>query len=109
MERAGRRCEGCGVPHGALIAKGRTWETRMDWRLLVPGTAEVPSTEIVLTIAHLDQDPTNNADENLRAWCQLCHITHDAPFKAIATRERNRLLAAGGAPDLFPTTGGDHG
>lgn len=32
---------------------------------------------IVLTIAHLDQDPTNNADTNLKALCQKCHLHHD--------------------------------
>jgi hypothetical protein len=32
---------------------------------------------IVLTIAHLDHDPTNNADTNLAALCQWCHLHHD--------------------------------
>lgn len=33
---------------------------------------------IVLTIAHLDHQPENCADENLRAWCQRHHLAYDA-------------------------------
>lgn len=36
---------------------------------------------IVLTIAHLDQDISNNDDDNLAALCQRCHIRHDAPYR----------------------------
>lgn len=32
---------------------------------------------IVLTIAHLDQQPENNEEENLRALCQRCHVRLD--------------------------------
>lgn len=35
----------------------------------------VTGSRVVLTVAHLDHDPTNCADENLRAWCQRCHVT----------------------------------
>lgn len=38
--------------------------------------------KIVLTIAHLDQDITNNDYENLAALCQQCHNRLDAPFRA---------------------------
>lgn len=36
-----------------------------DWRV------------IVLTIAHLDHDITNNDLTNLKALCQRCHLKHD--------------------------------
>lgn len=32
---------------------------------------------IVLTIAHLNHDITDNSDENLAALCQRCHLKHD--------------------------------
>ncbi|MEY2689497.1 MAG: hypothetical protein RL375_3696 [Pseudomonadota bacterium] len=32
---------------------------------------------IVLTIAHLDHQPENCADDNLRAWCQRHHLAYD--------------------------------
>jgi hypothetical protein len=37
---------------------------------------------IVLTIAHLDHDTTNNDFSNLKALCQRCHNRHDAKFRA---------------------------
>lgn len=39
--------------------------------------------EIVLTIAHLDHDPRNCAPENLRAWCQRCHLAYDQPHHKV--------------------------
>jgi len=32
---------------------------------------------VVLTVAHLDHDPRNCERENLRAWCQRCHLIYD--------------------------------
>lgn len=37
---------------------------------------------VILTIAHLDHDPTHNDETNLRAWCQRCHNTYDAKERA---------------------------
>lgn len=53
--------------------------------------------KVILTIAHLDQDITNTAYENLAALCQRCHNRHDAPFRVRhrATNARRRLEAAG--------------
>ncbi len=34
-------------------------------------------TKIVLTVAHLDHDKTNNRFWNLKALCQRCHLRHD--------------------------------
>ncbi len=55
--------------------------------------------EIVLTIAHLDHTPENCAPENLRAWCQRCHLAYDHPHHlqtAYATRREGKAVA-----DLF--------
>lgn len=68
---------------------------------------------IVLTIAHLDQDRTNNDYSNLAALCQRCHLRHDHPHKM---RERflqqkyskpspvnvERRIKQNGRTDLFP-------
>lgn len=37
----------------------------------------VTGSKVVLTVAHLDHTPENCAAENLRAWCQRCHLTYD--------------------------------
>ena len=68
LKRAGNRCEGspaypvCRAINGAEL------------RQLTRAT-------VVLTIAHLDHTPENCAAENLRAWCQRCHNTYDAPHR----------------------------
>ena len=37
--------------------------------------------KVVLTIAHLNQDPSDNRKENLRALCQRCHNVLDLPWR----------------------------
>ena len=34
--------------------------------------------KVVLTIAHLDHVPEHCEHENLKAWCQRCHLKYDA-------------------------------
>lgn len=46
---------------------------------------------VVLTVAHLDHDATNNNMSNLRAWCQRCHNAYDAAYRA-----NNRRRKSGG-------------
>jgi 5-methylcytosine-specific restriction endonuclease McrA len=73
FERAGGLCETCGRPHG------------FDG--------------VFLTTAHLDHDPTNNAETNLRALCQRCHLAHDAPHHRVQRRLTYLMRRALG--DLF--------
>lgn len=87
LSRAGDRCEGspkypnCRAPNGSEI-RG------LDRRF------------VVLTIAHLDHTPENCADDNLRAWCQRCHLAYDAKHHAAnAKATRRRRLNNG---ELFP-------
>jgi len=47
----------------------------------------------VLTIAHLDQDPTNNHFDNLKALCQRCHNIHDAYARTLHRKLRNEWKA----------------
>lgn len=55
--------------------------------------------KVVLTVAHLDHQPENCADDNLRAWCQRCHNVYDAPMRRAGREKRARATAAVG--DLF--------
>lgn len=55
------------------------------------GLSRIRAAVIILTIAHLDHDPTHNEPANLRALCQRCHNRHDAEHRkanAAATRAR---------------------
>lgn len=49
--------------------------------------------KVVLTTAHLDHQPENNGDENLRHMCQRCHLRYDSAHhqkNARLTRHRKR-------------------
>lgn len=61
---------------------------------------------VVITVGHVDHQPENCAPENLRAWCQRCHITYDAAQHALSamTRKARRLRAAG--QTTLPIPGG---
>jgi len=71
LERAGHCCEGS--------------PKYPDCRVANYENHPVTDSKVVLTIAHLDHDPTNNGQlgdrPNLKAWCQKCHNTYDAPHQ----------------------------
>ena len=50
----------------------------------------VTGSRVVLTVAHLDHNPSNNDFTNLRVWCQRCHNTYDAPHRAETRRKKKR-------------------
>ena len=68
FKRAGGSCERCGAQHGRPH----------------PETGKVE----YLSTAHLDHDPTNNAEENLAALCRICHNRNDSKNRA-ANRKHN--------------------
>jgi len=58
----------------------------------------VTGSVVILTIAHLDHMPENCGEPgnrpNLKAWCQRCHNTYDAPHRAKnakETREKRKV------------------
>lgn len=108
-ERAGWKCEGCGVANGAVGYRdinGRFWSEKDLQR----SDGDHPPlrrnmTKIVLTVAHLgaplpDGSPGDKHDkmdvrpENLQALCQRCHLALDMAdhvANAKATRERKKM------------------
>jgi 5-methylcytosine-specific restriction endonuclease McrA len=48
----------------------------------------ITGAKVVLTVAHLDHDPTHNDPANLRALCQKCHNRYDAPMRAAGRKAR---------------------
>lgn len=114
--RAKGRCEHCGQPHGKVVfhlGDGRWWdEDTASWRngkgkVLSSLPPRVPSTDdagalttkVVLAMAHLDHDPSNNRPGNLKALCQRCHMAHDRPEHQRRRRLTLRMRKAIG--DLF--------
>lgn len=114
LARSGNMCEFCGVRNRTLgyrNAKGEFISQERGRRALRDaGTTKFPVVigchptpdgltkiklfEIVLTIAHLDHDPTNNADSNLKALCQRCHLRYDKEHHAMNAAETRRSRRA---------------
>jgi hypothetical protein len=69
-ERAGWRCEHCGIAHGTEVVSERTGVVSTVW----------------LAAAHLDHDPWNPSPR-LAALCPSCHARYDYSW-----RERQRWL-----------------
>ena len=98
LERDGHKCKTCGVPNYAVIErlKDGTWKL---WPEGMQGEAHTldghKGVKVILTIAHLDNDITNNDYSNLAALCQFHHLMLDLPqhkANARATREKKMLL-----------------
>lgn len=83
-------CKHCGIEHkkvGYRDSIGRFIicdKKLLEWAMKVNKRVFT----IILTIAHLDQDITNNDYSNLAALCQRCHLHHDRPFNDIKRRRR---------------------
>jgi Zn finger protein HypA/HybF involved in hydrogenase expression len=69
------RCEVCGIPNHCYRESGA---------------------RIVITIAHLDHDATNHEVklDRLKAMCQKCHNSYDAPNRA-KNRAKNKETKLG--------------
>jgi hypothetical protein len=102
LERAGNKCEICGVPNHVQATRAMGWWTIVPWewwfRKWVPD--QYPEivwhatnghsrqgdnfpreicrqVYIVLTVAHLNHISGDDRDENLKAMCQWCHLEYD--------------------------------
>lgn len=88
FERAEGRCEcrgECGYDHSGIAFTGARCEQVHGEAI----TGNARGSKVVLTVAHLDHNPTNSDDENLKAMCQRCHLAYDLELHA-QTRARGR-------------------
>lgn len=104
FERAGGRCEcegACGIDHNGDPTLDHQEDYVFGRCSAMHGEAH-PDTRsrVVLTVAHLDHQPENNDDANLKAMCQRCHNRYDAPMRRKGIRQRRHENMACG--DLFP-------
>ena len=88
--RSGQQCEclgECGLHH----------ERRCEER---NGTAaKWANGKIVLTVAHMNHEPHDCREENLKAMCQRCHLRYDVALHKENSRLTRRSKKATG--DLF--------
>jgi 5-methylcytosine-specific restriction endonuclease McrA len=105
LVRAKNKCEFCGAPnyyHAVRydgkaeyfydIADAVDCLCRLEHLFPELQTMKIP--KIILTIAHLDHDPTNNNYNNLKALCQKCHNNYDMKNR-IKNRIENREKETG--------------
>lgn len=97
LDRAGHKCEQCGVPNHALGYRNKSGLfIKCEGMQLEAASLldEEKIIKIVLTIAHTENpDPMDVRPENLSALCQRCHNRLDAPMRAknaAATRSRKK-------------------
>ena len=69
---ANNHCERCGVANGAVGVR-----TKGLFHPVPVRRRRGREITIVLTVAHLNHVPGDDGDDNLRAWCQRCHLLYD--------------------------------
>lgn len=91
-ERAGNKCEGCGVENGARIVRylGQVYHYVHGTTAWIGGS-QFKIITIVCTVAHVDGKLVDHSLDNLRFWCQKCHLTHDAAQHAQSRATRRRV------------------
>ena len=107
-------CQQCGRPCRQAGEAVTEFEKRLDERwqselaelVTVTGQVAVKRYRVqrfLLTVAHLDQDPGNNAPENLKAFCAPCHLRYDRQF---LTHNQKARLEREGQLNLLTGVGG---
>jgi hypothetical protein len=94
MDRADNTCEfeGCDFKHKEEVYSVKEKGKPVVWQREEPYYLDgVKKVKVILTIAHLDHDETNQdvKDDRLKAACQLCHLRYDAKEKSSRSKNRN--------------------
>jgi len=99
--RAKNRCEKCGLGHGSLIHASRNQPFVLATPFELQQLEELKSEgmlkhwqrlkalklkQVILTVAHVDHDESNNSDTNLLCLCQWCHLSLDRQDNAARRR-----------------------
>lgn len=91
LKRANNCCEFCGVKNHAVGYRTEDGEfVESDGMQQEADTLDgLKLIKIVLTIAHLDHNPKNNEQSNLKALCQKCHNNYDIEHRK-ETRQKTK-------------------
>ena len=99
FERAQNKCEVCGLVNGLegyRTSDGTFYSVeefaegyinpKHENELCTKVEKKAP-VKIVLTVAHLDHQPENCQDDNLKAMCQRCHNRYDSTHRKANARQ----------------------
>ena len=109
-ERAAHKCEWCDARNGVWIIRAPTpsefkhimvngirvrkpfgdFDEVFPQNLSKEYYKSIGAIKIILTVAHLDRDRSNNDPSNLAALCQRCHLNHDRAAQHIPGRKYGR-------------------
>lgn len=120
LARANNRCETCGAPNRETIVRGAADGKDAGTYAMFDGgdcfDAETGASlgavrgseydagnllRVILTVAHMDHDESNNDPSNLRALCQMHHLRHDREDNVRRRRATAAAKAGQGALPLF--------
>lgn len=83
LKRDNYKCQKCGIKHRSyvLVDSDKNYtlidrDEHEDYKQYGANTYR-----IYLQVAHRDNNPDNNADENLISLCPKCHLKMDEPFR----------------------------
>lgn len=120
LERAGYKCEQCGVQNKAVGARdiNDVWHDehaihymKSDEGIVLFNGAFPKIIRIALTVAHItNPNPVTCRDENLKALCQGCHNRLDNPMrvehaKQTRARKKRKTVAASGQLEMELSAG----
>lgn len=74
-----RPCRQPSEPLANFLKQVQHWRRQRTPR---PAKFEEAPRRYLLTVAHLDQQPSNQAPSNLQALCTVCHLQFDSRFRA---------------------------
>lgn len=100
LGRSDNCCEICGVRNGAVGYRNGRGDFIQESE--ITGVDVGKRVTIVLTVMHLDHNPSNCDLDNLRAACQKCHNSYDAPTRRAGIKRRHRQEYARHQESLFP-------
>lgn len=92
LKRDKFKCQNCGVKHrkSYLFLENGTY-IEIDKEELQEAKANGERAYTVfLQVAHLDHNPQNNDENNLKSLCPKCHLKNDKEFNKLARKSKKQ-------------------